>query len=319
MAVNVTVRDIVNFPGGTPKTVTVDIIQIIPVAGQPLEGDEIWVSSSTTAATASGGGSIESIFKNQMKRGFLRGKSIDPGLITIAASTGLKIAIDESIGAGVDITLTEVTNALPADIANDLEAKIRAEAEAGGGGGKIGNLSYLNAQVRFENNKFQIESGTVAETFTGTGRSSVAVAAPDSGTDVRNALGLITADSSETLASRQISETTIASTYSSGDILEVSSTAGFSSGTAIIVKDGTNSQVVSTSGVGVADGLTAAQIRFVTQSGESLGLANPYATGSVVRQLHEVDVSDPVSVVNTIDKLFRFAIDSMVNQIDFPS
>ena len=66
MAVNVTVRDIVNFPGGTPKTITVDIIQIIPVAGTP-EGDEIWVTSTTTSATASGGGSIESIFKNQMK------------------------------------------------------------------------------------------------------------------------------------------------------------------------------------------------------------------------------------------------------------
>jgi len=63
MAVNVTVRDIENFPGGTPKTITVDIIQIIPVGGMPLEGDEIWVSSTTTAATASGGGSIQSIFK----------------------------------------------------------------------------------------------------------------------------------------------------------------------------------------------------------------------------------------------------------------
>ncbi len=317
MAVNVTVRDIVNFPGGTPKTVTVDIIQIVPVAGQPLEGDEIWISSSTTAATASGGGSIQSIFKNEMKRGFVRGKSIDPGLITIWATTGFKIAIDEAIGSGVDITLTVVTNALPSDIAVDLEAKIKAEAEVGGGGGKIGNLSYLNAQVRFENNKFQIESGSVANTFTGSGRSSVAIAAPDSGTDVRTALGLNIIDSSETLASRQISETTLATAYSSGDILEVSSTAGFTSGSAIVVKDGTNSQTVATSGVGVTDGLTASQIRFVTQSGVTTGLEVAYGTGTLVRQLHEVDVADPVSVVDTMDKLYRFQIDSIVNQVDF--
>ena len=83
------------------------------------------------------------------------------------------------------------------------------------------------------------------------------------------------------------------------------------------MKDGTNSQVVSTSGVGVADGLTASQIRFVTQSGGSTGLEEAYATGTVVRQLHEVDVADPVSAVTTIDQLYRFSIDSMVNQIDF--
>ncbi|KKM26853.1 hypothetical protein LCGC14_1580520, partial [marine sediment metagenome] len=59
MAVNVTLRDIVNFPGGTAKTVTLDITQIVPVQGDPLEGDEIWVTSAVTTATASGGGSIE--------------------------------------------------------------------------------------------------------------------------------------------------------------------------------------------------------------------------------------------------------------------
>ncbi len=318
MAVNVTVRDIENFPGGTPKTVTVDVVQIVPVGGSP-EGDEIWISSSTTSATASGGGSIESIFKNDVKRGFVRGKSVAAGLITIAASTGLKIAIDESIGAGVDVTLTEVTNALPSDIAVDLEAKIKAQADIGGGGGKVGNLSYLNVQVRFADNKFQIESGTLSSTFTGSGRSSVAISAPSSGSDVRAQLGLDIIDSSETLAARQISETTIASAYSSGDILEVSSTAGFSSGTAIVVKDGTNSQILATSGVGVADGLTASQIQFITQSGGATGLERSYPTGTLVRQLHEVDVADPISAVTTVDQLYRFSIDSMINQIDFSS
>ena len=292
------------------------MVQVVPVGGSP-EGDEIWISSSTTSATASGGGSIESIFKNDVKRGFVRGKSVAAGLIDIQASTGLKIAIDEDIGSGVDITLTVNETALPSDVATDLEAKIKAEAELGGGGGKTGNLSYLNVQVRFIDNKFQIESGTLSSTFTGSGKSSVVIAAPDSGTDVRSDLGLDILDSSETLAARQISETTLASSYSSGDILEVSSTAGFSSGTAIVVKDGTNSQILATSGVGVADGLTASQIRFVTQSGISTGLSNPYAADSLVRQLHEVDVADPISAVTTVDQLYRFSIDSMVNQIDF--
>ena len=133
MAVTVTVRDIVNFPGGTPKTVTLDIAQIVPNGGSP-EGDEIWVSSATTAATASGGGAIQNIFKNEMKRGFVRGIPPATSLLTIGASNRIKIAIDEDIGSGVDVELTQGSNLLPTDVAQDLETKIKAQAEIGGGG-----------------------------------------------------------------------------------------------------------------------------------------------------------------------------------------
>jgi len=317
VAVNVTLRDIVNFPGGTAKTVTLDITQIVPVQGDPLEGDEIWVTSAVTTATASGGGSIETIFKNQMKKGFLKSSGLVTGTFAIPASAGFKIAIDEDIGSGVDITLTENAIASAADVADDIEAQIKAEAEVGQGGAKIGNLSYLNAQVRVEGNQFIIESGIISTTFTSTGKSSVAIDAPDSGTDIRSVLGFDITTSSETLALRQIVETSLASTYSSGDILEVASTSGFTSGSAIIVQDDTNSQVVVTSGAGTGDDLTASQIRFTTQSGISLGLENTYASGALVRVMHEVDVSDPVSAVTTVDELYRSSIDSMANQIDF--
>jgi hypothetical protein len=316
VAVNITVRDIVNFPGGTAKTITVDIAQIVTVGG-PLEGDEIWITSATTSATASGGGAIENILKNDMKRGFIKSSGLVSGLIDVPASYGFKVAIDEAIGSGVDITLDSGNNLLPEDIARDIEAKIKAQAVIGGGGSKIGNLSYLNAQVRFVNSKFQIESGTVSDTFTGTGRSSVALGAPDSLTDARSLLGLDITTSSESLAGRQISETSLASAYSTGDVLEVTSTAGFSAGNALKISDGTNTQVVVISGAGTGDGLTASQIRFVTASGDTLGLANTYASGSLVRIMHEIDVVDPVSAVTTVDQLYRFSIDSIVNQIDF--
>lgn len=317
MAVNVTLRDIVNFPGGTAKTVTLDITQIVPVGGDPLEGDEIWVTSATTTATASGGGSIENIFKNQMKRGFLKSSGLVTGTFAIPSSAGFKIAIDEDISSGVDITLTEDTTASVADVGIDIEAQIKAEAEIGGGGAKIGNLSYLNVQVRAEGNQFIIESGIISTTFTSIGKSSVAIGAPDSGTDIRSVLGFDIITSSETLALRQIVETSLASAYSSGDILEVASTAGFAAGNAIIIQDDTNSQVVVTSGAGTADDLTASQIRFTTQSGISLGLENSYSSGVLVRVMHEVDVSDPVSAVTTVDELYRSSIDSIANQIDF--
>jgi hypothetical protein len=316
VSVNVTVRDIVNFPGSTPKTITVDIAQIVPVGGSP-EGDEIWVTSSTTTATASGGGAIQSIFKNDMKRGFIRSSGLVGGILDVPASYAMKVAIDEAIGLGVDITLTSGNNKLLEDIAQDLETKIRATGLIGGGGAKAGDLSYLNVQVRVVGGRLSIESGTVSSSFTGTGKSSVVVGAPSSGTDARALLGFDVPTSSETLAARQITETKLASGYTSGNLLEVSSTAGFSAGDAIEVLDATNSQRVVVSGAGVANGLSASQIRFVTSSGVAAGLANTYAAGTMVRKFHHVDAADPVSAITKIDELYRFQIDSIVNQINF--
>lgn len=315
MAVNVTVRDIVNFPGGTPKTITLDIIQIIPNLGNP-EGDEIWVSSATTTATASGAGAIQDIFKNEMKRGYVRGIAPATALLDIPASARMKVAIDEDISSALEIELTEGINQLPADVAQDIETLLRTNAEIGGAGGKTGDLSYLNAQVRFINGAFSIESGTVTDKFTGTGRSSVAIAAPDSGTDIRTTLGMHLTASSEQLAARGVAESSLASGYTSGDVLSLVSAAGFSAGDAAEIRDTTNSQIVVVSGAGTAGGLGSAQVRFTTQSGLT-GLANAYSTGAQIRKLHEIDGADPVSAVSTMDELYRFAIDSLVNQVDF--
>ena len=311
MAVNVSVRDIVNFPGGTAKTVTVDIIQIVPAGGSP-EGDEIWVTSTTTAATASGTTAIEDIFKNEMKRGFLRSSGFITGNINIPADARMIVAIDELIGAGVDITLTEGDNLLPEDVAQDIETQIQSEAVIGGGGAKIGNLSWLNAQVRFVGTKFSIESGSVSDTFTGTGRSSVLVGAPGGGTDIRAILGLDIITASVDLAARTLIETDVTADYTSGDLLTVRSTAGLDDGDAFEIRDGTNSDIALVSGTE-----SSSVLRFTAVSGAGLGIANPYTTGAMVRKLHEVDVSDPVSAVTTVDQLYRSGIDSTVNQIDF--
>ncbi len=312
MAVNVTVRDILNFPGGTAKTVTVDIIQVVPVAGNPLEGDEIWVTSTTTAATASGAAAIEDIFKNQMKRGFLRSSGLITGNLDIPSVARFKVAIDEDISSALEITLSEGSNILPDDVAQDIETKIQSSATIQGGGAKEGNLSYLNAQVRFKNNKFEIESGTVAESFTGTGRSSVIIAAPDSGTDIRATLGLDITTFSQNLASREIIETDLTANYTTGDTLTVRSTAGLSDGDALEVLDGTNSVIALLSGTN-----SSSELRFTSVSGAGFGLANTFSAGALLRKLHPVDVINPVSAITTVDELYRFAIDSMVNQIDF--
>ncbi len=312
MAVNVTVRDIVNFPGGTAKTVTVDIVQVVPAGGSP-EGDEIWITSTTTSATASGSTAIEDIFKNEMKRGFIRSSGFITGLINIPSNARMVVAIDELIGAGVEIELTEGTNFLASDVAQDIEDKLQDEAVIGGGGSKIGNLSYLNTQVRFVDNRFEIESGNVSDTFTGTGRSSVVIDAPNLGTDIRATLGFDIVTASIDLATRQISETDVTVDYTSGDQLTVRSTAGLEDGDAFEIRDDTNSDIALVSGTPQSSSV----FTFTVTSGAGLGIGNVYSTGAMVRKLHAVDQSDPVSAITTIDQLYRSSIDSIVNQIDF--
>ena len=310
MAINVTVRDIINFPGATPKTVTCDIAQVVTVGGSP-EGDELWITSATTTATASGGGAIQAIFKNILKRGWLRGSAVT-GLITIPSSYGIKVAIDEGIGSGISVTLTAGSNLLPEDVAEDLEILIRNQGKIGGGGAKAGDLSYLNCQVRFINGHFQIESGTIGDSFTGSGRSSVEIGAPSSGTDARSLLGLVVTQDSQTLAGRQLVETTLSSSYTSGGSIPVTSTAGLSDGNPFLVTDGTKTSFALVSGTP-----TGGTVFFATPSGYGVGLSNTFASGSVVRRLHDVDTADPVSAVTSVDQLYRFAIDSIVNQIHF--
>lgn len=313
MPVNITARDIDNFPGGTPKTITLDIAQIAPAGGNP-EGDTVWVSSAVTTATASGGGAIQNIFKNDMKRGFVKGITPATSFINIGTNYGLKIAIDEDLINGVDITLTEGSGLLPDTVAQDIEDKLHAEAKVGQGGSKVGNLSYLNAQVRFVNGVFKIESGTVSDRYTGTGKSSVVVGAPALLTDARQALGFHLAVSSEQLALRQLVESPLTVPYVSGDILDLASTAGLSTGDAFQITDGQNSTTALVSGT-----LSASQMRFTSISGAGLGLSSPFAVGSILRRLDILDTADPVSAVTSIDQLYRFQIDSLMNQIDFSS
>jgi hypothetical protein len=224
------------------------------------------------------------------------------------------VAIDEAIGSGLEIQLTEGNNRLSGDIARDIEAKIQAAAQTGGGGQKQGNLSYLNAQVRFVDGRFQIESGTVSTSFTGSGRSAVKVGPPGLGTDVRATLGFDITTDSETLATRGIIETALTSAYTSGDTLTVGSTAGLAAGDAFVLTDGTNDNIATISGLE-----SASVLRFTAVSGAGEGIANVYSTGALLKKLHQVDIADPVSAIVTVDQLYRFSIDTMVNQIDFSS
>jgi len=320
VAVNVTVRDIVNFPGGTAKTVTVDIVQLVPKG--PAEGDQKWVATGSTTATASGGGAIQGVFKNEMSRGFVKSAGLSSATFNISSNTRLTISVDEVIANGIEVTLPTGNNQLGTNIAQSIESALHSAAIIGGGGPKIGNLSYLNAEVIFLNNQFIIKSGTMTNVFTGTGASTVDVGPPITfgATDARPLIGLDVPLTSSILAGRQLVEEAVISNYTSGDTLSVVSTAAMNPGDVYtVISNALANTPRLAQNVMVSGVLSATQFRFITQSGLGTGLSILPAAGSVIRKLHVVDVSDPVSSVTTTDQLYRYVINTFVNQINFAS
>jgi len=302
MAVNISVFDLANYPSN-PKTVTVDITELVPYGNS---GEDTWVVSAVTTATASGGATIQRMYISDVKFGWARssGLAVSPYSVT-ALSRHLKVAIDEDIGSALEIALDVGALSLGGDaIAKDIQAKLNDAASAGGS--KVRNLSYLNAVCNYYNGQFEIISGTSSDIYTGSYRSSVAVADGTTTTGMAAKLGFDIPFTSEGIASTQVRQTSLASEYVSGTALTVTSAGIVTTGDCIGISDGTNTEYR-----GVENALGAA----VTLAS---GMDNGYAAGSLVQVLELQDPSgEPPPAYTKIDDILKFAISSILNQIDF--
>ncbi len=197
MATNITVYDIINYPNNS-RTVTVDLKKVTPTGE---DGDEKWVLSATTTATASGSAAIQDTFVDFSNVGFCKSSGIPTEPFTINGSQlTMKIAVDEAIGSAATINLTIADTPITGDsVAADMQNQIQALTITGAA--KAGNLSYLNTKCTYENGRFVITSGSLASAFTGAARTSVAIASGDTN-DVSAALGLDINFSSEFLGSQ---------------------------------------------------------------------------------------------------------------------
>jgi hypothetical protein len=304
MAVNVSVFNLENFPNN-PKTVSVDLTELVPYGNG---GEDAWVFSAVTSATASGGAAIQRLYMNHTKFGYAKSSGLSTGPYDITVSQRhLKVAIDEDIGSGVEVALTVSALPLGGDaVASDLQAKINAFARTGGS--KVGNLSYLNAAVHFVNGQFEIISGTAGNLYTGVDRTSVAVADGVTTTGLAAELGFNIPFTSEALATAQVKQTSLASGYTGG------------AGTAITV---TNAGIISTGDcIAITNGTTTDFRGVTTAAGTAItlasGIANSYAAGSLIQVLALRDPSgDPPAIYSRVDDYINFAVNSIVNQIDF--
>ena len=302
MSTNVIVRDLENYPDN-PKTVVVDHKQVVPLGAG---GDEVWVLSATTTATASGSASIQDIFIRTFVVGWAKSTAFEQGPYTISATQNtLKVSINAGTARG--IVLTNSVNPVSGEaVAVDMQQKINDLATVGAS--EAGNLAFKNAWVEFDNGRFIVKSGTPANLYTGTSRSSVVITSGDSN-DVSAHLGFFAAVNSVDIAGTSVPETYLSFPYTSSSgltLIDVGSGSSFATGNCIGITDGTNTEYRYVSSA------TAGIINFNT------ALLNDYAENSRVQSLRLQDPeSKPVSVFESIDDATRYSISGLANQIDF--
>jgi hypothetical protein len=281
----------------------VDLKSVVPTGAR---GDEEYVLSADTSATASGSGTIQETFISAGKLGWAMSNTRVSGPFTISESNkSLKVAIDEEISGAITIDIaTDAASQTGDAIAIDIENKIKGSTVTGGA--KAGNLSYLNARCYYQDGRFIIVSGSASSTMTGTGRSSVSVSAASSN-DASETLGFDIPIQSQDIAAASLTETYVTSDVISSTTVPVGSVTNISAGDCIALK---------TSG-----GTT--YYRYVDSVASPNLIVNAAVSVSenTLVQVLRVQAPDlgPPSFYQDVDALMRHAIEKIVRQINFAS
>jgi len=300
MAINVSAYDLENYPDNG-KTITVDLKNVVPTGAH---GDEEYVLSADTSATASGSATIQETFISAGKVGWAMSNTRVSGPFTISASNNtLKVAIDESISGAISIGI--VTDATPQTgdaVAVDIENKIKDSTVTGGD--KEGNLAYLNARCVYQDGRFIIISGSASDTLTGSGRSSVSVAAGATN-DASDTLGFDISLDSVSIAAAALVETYATADVVGSTTVPVGSVTGFAVGdcVALITAGGTTYyrylDTVSSPNLTVNTAVTVDENTVVS-----------------ILRVQAPDLGPP-SFYQDVDSLMRHAIEKIVRQINF--
>ncbi len=322
MALNIDTQDLVNYPGNN-KRVTIDVSSLVPAG---YEGDEqiVMVVSTTAYSNNSNRTAIQDLYITEAKSGWIKSSGFKGSVFQLDTNLNtFRIKLDTTVsgynGSGwYDVVLAhdDGSNILGAEVASDMETKIRALPTgaqwAAADAGFI--LAYKNCSVEFTSGKFKIISGSISDSYTGTDRSSVAVVSGTSD-DCLNMLGLDLPISSEDLAGIQIKEAELIQNYPYGGdytVLYTSGGTGAAIGDAMAITDGTSIDYFIVQDTGPATG------QFTVVSGSISNTYTAYNAKAQLLRLNDPDF-EPTSHYGTVDSLGRYGIKNMVNQIDYSS
>jgi hypothetical protein len=314
-----------NYPGVT-KTVTLDQSSVV-LAGE--EGDEQYVLKFSTTAYSDNNSNtaIQTMYITDFRNGWCKSSGFagSSGKFDLDSTHNqLKVKLDATV-SGTDgngyytITLEYNQDETPISgeaIAADMEEKIRAISLETADTGFA--LSYLNASVWFQDNKFYITSGSVGEYYTGDNRSSVRVAAASSN-DCSAELGFNLEMNSETMSSVAVREAILGADYTTNTTpLTIGAGTGATAGDCFVITDGTNTDYFT-----VLSGTTSTSLVVPTSANNGyVGIAHSYTTasGAVLQKLRRQDPDgEPTMWFNDIDSITRFGLKSIINQIDYSS
>jgi len=322
MALNVDTQDLVNYPGNN-KRVTVDINSLVPTG---YEGDEqiVMVISTTAYSDIESRTAIQDLYITEAKSGWIKSSGFKGNVFQLDSThTTFRIALDTTIsgylGSGwYDVELEEDSGAnLPGvTVAADMEDKIRAIPTGIqwniGDAGLI--MAYKNCSVEFTNGKFKIISGSISDSYVGTDKSSVAVVSGTSN-DCLDLLGFDLPINSFTLASVQVKEAEVVTTFSGG------------SDTVLYTSGGTGAVIGDAMAIVGSDGVPEYFIieSFAPSSSDTTitvdvaALSNIYLANAAKVQLLRVNDPEfePTSAYGTVDSIGRYGIKNMINQIDY--
>jgi len=327
MALSIDTQDLENYPGVTKK-ITVDLNSIVPIGA---EGDEKFVLSTSTNAYSDNSNrtAIQDLYITDMLAGWAKSSGFAgaAGKFYLDSSHNkLKIKMDSTIsgtdGNGYyDITLTYNDDNTPIAgevVASDLEKKIRAVAAYISPVDVGFSKAYANASVEYKNGKFWIVSGSISSYYSGNNKSAVSVIAADSD-DCSVELGFNLPTTSYDLANVAVKETLLNADYiADTSILSVNTGTGASAGMAFMITDGAGNTEYFTALSGTTDSV----IKVATMANNGYtGITNSYSMNAAkIQLLREQDPeSVPTSWYTSIDKLVRYGIKVMANQIDYSS
>lgn len=321
MAINIDTQDLINYPGNI-KRVTVDQESVIP---QGYEGDEQFMLSFSTTAYSDNVARtrIQDYYITEFKSGWSKSSGfVGTKFALDSTHNSLEVKIDSTVsgisGGYYRITLNH-NDGLPIDaevVAADMETKIRALADSLATADVGYKMAYLNAVVEFTGGRFWVVSGSVGSYYSGTYKSAVRIR-ESSVNDCTALLGFNLSTESEVVDSLAVKEALVLTDFAGSSVISgtgsitINQNVGAATNDCMVITDGTNTdyfQIDSVTGGTIIEFDAAKVTHDYTASAAKVQLL----------RIQDPD-ADPTLWFDSIDKITRHGIKTVINQIDYSS
>jgi len=320
VAINIDTQDLDNYPGNV-KRVSIDQTSVVP---QGYEGVEQFMLNITTSAYSDNINRtrIQDYYVTNFKAGWCKSSGFSGTKFALDSThNSLEVKIDSTtsgISDGFYRIILDHNNGLPIDanvVAEDMETKIRALANSLGTADIGYKVAYLNTVVEFNSSRFWVVSGSLSSYYSGAHKSSVNIR-PSLVNDCSELLGFNLSTNSETVDGLSVKEALVLTTFSGSTAsgtgqITINQSVGAIVNDCMAITDNTYKDYFQITNV-VVD----TTIYFNSDT-----VNNDYTASKAKVQLLRAQDPDasPTLWFDSIDKITKHGIKTMMNQIDYSS